>query len=240
LAARASEISDGIQRLFSKECTTAFLQPGEELLALGQPSPGIWRVESGSLRSLACLPPSQHWRTVERHKAGDLVGWLNWIHQRPIEHLRAAEATVLRFLPKAQLSKLWDEQLALGQWCQKQTPAVEAIHLLQQLAHADHGRTAQLEQWKKLLPECRWLIDAEPTPADLDSSGQWFRPDGSHWELSTDQPIRQQRLIWLPNSEQQRQQALVKAEMGQLVAEGQTLLPSKKMLLLKARMNFFR
>ena len=146
MASVSSGLNDSIQNLFSHNFKTVSLKTGEELLAPGQPSPGIWRVESGSLRSLACLPPSQHWRTVERHEAGDLVGWLNWIHQRPIEHLRAAEATVLRFLPKAELSKLWDEQLALGQWCQKQTPAVEAIHLLQQLAHADHGRTAQLEQ----------------------------------------------------------------------------------------------
>ncbi len=220
MAASPSGISDGIQSLFSQGFKTLTLQAGEELLAAGQPAPGIWWIESGSIRSLACLPPSQQWRTVERHTAGDLVGWLSSLHQRPIEHLRAAEPSSLKFIPTAELHQLWETEPGLGQWCAEQTPAIEAVHLLQQLAHADQGRNVQLEQWQKLLPQLRWLVGSDPTPADLDGPGHWYGPDGNRWDdpstATDEQP--QKRLIWLPDPEQQRQQALVKAEMGQLVA----------------------
>lgn len=145
MAISPSGTSDGIQGLFSHAFKTVTLQAGEELLARGQHSVGLWWIESGSLRSLACLPPSQQWRTVERHTTGDLVGWLSWLHQRPIEHLRASEPTTLRFTSIGELSQVWDEEPALGQWCAEQTPAIEAVHLLQQLSHADQQRARQLE-----------------------------------------------------------------------------------------------
>ena len=231
MAASPSGISDGIQGLFSQGFKTLLLQAGEELLAPGQPAPGIWWIESGSLRSLACLPPSQQWRTVERHTAGDLVGWLSWLHQRPIEHLRAAEPSSLRFIPAAELRQLWATEPALRQWCAEQTPAIEAVHLLQQLAHADQGRNDQLEQWQQLLPQLRWLVGSNPTPADLDGPGHWYRPDGSRWDEegpATHEEHPQQRLIWLPSPQLQRSQAMVKAEIGELLtaASDPALLPS--------------
>ena len=213
-----SDTSDGAKSLFSNGFKTLSLQPGEELLAHGQSPGGLWLIEAGSLRSLACLPPSQQWRTVERHKAGQIVGWLGWLHQRPIEHLRASEPTKLRFIPNAELSQLWDQEDYLGRWCAEQTPVIEAVHLLQQLSHADQQRTQQLEQWKHLLPQLRWLVDADPTAADLEGPGHWYWPDGTPWGANTPANPRQQRLIWLPDPEQQRQQALVKAQMGQLAA----------------------
>ena len=203
--------------MLSQGFKTVSLQSGEELLAKDQTANGLWWIESGSLRSLACLPPSQQWRTIERHQAGAMVGWLNWLHQRPIEHLRASEPTTLRFIPIAELSKLWDEEPFLRQWCAQQTPAIEAVHLLQQLSHADQQRNQQLEQWKQLLSQLRWLVDVDPTNADQEGFGQWYRPDGTPWGADTPSNSRQQRLIWLPDPEQRRQQALVKAEIGQLV-----------------------
>lgn len=140
------------------------------------------------------------------------------MHQRPIEHLRASEPSTLRFISIGELNQLWDKEPGLGQWCAEQIPAIEAVHLLQQLSHADQQRARQQEQWKQLLPQLRWLVDVDPTVADLEGPGQWFWPDGTPWGSDTQPNPRQQRLIWLPDPEQQRQQALVKAEMGQVVA----------------------
>ncbi|MEB3241997.1 MAG: peptidase domain-containing ABC transporter [Synechococcus sp.] len=189
------------------------LDTGSELDLRG----GLLIIESGSLRSLAALPPNQQLRTVQRHGAGELVGWLNWLHQRPIELLRAAELTTVWRLPTEAIDELWNATPEFQQFCAEQTPAIEAVHLLQQLSHADQQRARQLEQWKQLLPQLRWLVDVDPTSADLEGSGQWYWPDGTPWEPGTKTNLRQQRLIWLPDPNQQRQQALVKAQIGQLV-----------------------
>ena len=71
---------------------------------------------------------------------------------------------------------------------------------------------------EQLLPQLRWLVDADPTPADLEPPASGIRPDGTPWSADAPANPRQQRLIWLPSPEQQRQQAQVKAEMGQLAA----------------------
>ncbi|WP_255446184.1 ABC transporter transmembrane domain-containing protein [Synechococcus sp. RS9902] len=175
-------------------------------------------IKDGSLRSLAALPPSQQWCTVQRHRDGELVGWLNWLHQRPIEVLRAAEPTTVWHLSAEAVDELWGKTPELEQFCAKQTPAIEAVHLLQQLSHANQERAKQLEQWKRLMPQLRWLVDVNPTPADLEAPGQWYWPDGTPWGSDTQPSSRHQRLIWLPDPRLQREQALVKAEMGQLVA----------------------
>ena len=190
------------------------LYTGSEVNSRG----GLLLIKSGTLRTLAAFPPSQHWRTVQRHQTGELVGWLNWMHQRPIELLRAAEPTTVWRLSADAVDELWSKKRELRHFCAEQTPAIEAIHLLQQLSHADQQRVKQLEQWKKLLPQLRWLVDADPTPADLEGPGQWFWPDSTPWGEETHNNPRQQRLIWLPNPDQQRKQALGEAEMGQLVA----------------------
>ena len=194
--------------------TPEVVETGAEIELRG----GILLIQSGSLRSLAALPPNQQWRTVERHGAGALVGWLNWIHQRPLEVLRAAEPTKILHIPAGSFAELWENTPELRQYCADQAPAIEAVHLLQQLSHADQQRSQQLSQWKQLLPQLRWLVGSDPTPADLDTPGQWFRPDGSLWDQPADQPVRQQRLIWLPDTEKVQEQALVKAEIGRLVA----------------------
>ena len=68
-----------------------------------------------------------------------------------------------------------------------------------------------------MLPELDWLIDVNPSPAELKQQGQWFWPSGTPWNTETATNELQQRLIWLPDPGQQHQQALLKAEMGQLI-----------------------
>ena len=109
------------------------LDTGSEL----DPRGGVLLIKIGSLRSLAALPPNQQWRTVQRQQAGDLVGWLDWLHQRPIELLRAAEPTTVWRLSADAADELWNKTPELRQFCAEQTPAIEADHLLQQLSHAD-------------------------------------------------------------------------------------------------------
>ena len=213
----SSKSNNALASLFSGNFKRISLQSGEELLAAGEQTPGLWWIESGSLRSLAVLPPSQQWRTVERHAAGELVGWLSWLHRRPIEHLRAAEASTVFFISSAELEALWASEPVLQQWCAEQTPAIEAVHLLQQLAHADHTRSQQLEQWQKILPQAQWLIGSDPPPADLEAPGYWYRPDGYRWDDPESlEPSRQQRLIWLPDPQLQTSKAIIKAQIASL------------------------
>ena len=98
--------------------------------------------------------------------------------------------------------------------------------MLQQLSHADQQRAQQLEQWKQLLPQLRWLVDSDPTAADLEGPGRWYWPDGTPWGTDSLANAHQQRLIWLPDPEQQRQQARVKAQLGQLVAAAEQNRPT--------------
>ena len=128
--------------------TAEDLKTGSEIDLRG----GLLLIKSGSLRSLAALPPNQQWRIVQRHQAGELVGWLDWLHQRPIEVLRAAEPTTIWRLPAEAVVDLWENTPEIRKLCAEQTPAIEAVHLLQQLSHADQQRARQLEQWKQLLP----------------------------------------------------------------------------------------
>jgi len=156
---------------------------------------GAWWLESGSVRSLAALPPTNTWRTVERHGPGSLIGWLSLIHGRPMEQLRAAEASAARFIPAAQFQELWNSEPGLPAWCARQTPPIEVVLLLLQLAHGDPFRSQQLDQWQQLLPHCRWLID---TPPPEGSTG-WHWPDGTPWPGTPSTPCWQQRLIQLPS-----------------------------------------
>ena len=207
-------ISSALQKRIKSLSSKIKLETGEELGIKNN----VFLIDTGGLRSLACLGPENNWFTVQRHGPGELVGWLDWTHQRTIEHLRAAEPTVLWSLPTEIFSNLWHLESEIRGWCNEQAPPIEAIHLLQQLSHADQIRNKQLTQWKKLLPQIRWLVDVAPSPADLETPGQWFWPDGIPWDQSNINHSYQQRLIWLPNPEQQRQQALIKAEIGQVLA----------------------
>ena len=121
----------------------------------------------------------------------------------------------------SELRHLWAVQPGLRKWCAEQKPAIEAVHLLQQLAHADQGRNDQLERFQDLLPQLRWLVGSDPTTTDLGGPGHWYNPDGSRWDehvSATDEPSSQQRLIWLPDPQLQRSQEMVKAEIGELVS----------------------
>ena len=118
--------------LLPADVTTRSLAPGETLLAPGEQPKQIWLIRNGSVRSLAALPPQNQWRTVERHGKDCFVGWLGWLHGRPIEHLRAAEASEVIELSLEQFEQLWHSQPALRHWCADQTPTAEALHLLLQ------------------------------------------------------------------------------------------------------------
>ena len=206
-----------MEDLFDAHGEIVQLQPGETLLEPGTAPPGIWLIKNGSVRSLAQVPPSRQWRTIERHNPGQLVGWLSLLHGRPIEHLRAAETSELLFLPAADFERLFESQPELSQWCAQQTPAIEAVHLLQQLAHADQGRSRQLEQWQQLLPQLHWLVDQPPGLEELDLPGHWYRPDASLWSQPAPDRRLQQRLIWLPDPELEATRAAFQAEFDDLV-----------------------
>ena len=206
-----------LEDLFDAHGEIVQLQPGETLLEPGTAPPGIWLIKSGSVRSLAQVPPSRQWRTIERHNPGQLVGWLSLLHGRPIEHLRAAETSELLFLPAADFERLFESQPELSQWYAQQTPAIEAVHLLQQLAHADQGRSRQLEQWQQLLPQLHWLVDQPPGLEELDLPGHWYRPDASLWSQPAPDRRLQQRLIWLPDPELEATRAAFQAEFDDLV-----------------------
>ncbi len=193
-------------------------QLGEVLVPAHAPSPGVWWIVGGSVRSLAALPPQGDWRTVERHGSGSMVGWVGLVHGRPLEYLRAVEAVEALFISGPQFRQLWQERPELSAWCSGQTPAIEALQLLQQLAHADPARGQQLEGWQQLLPLLRWQVGTDPTlPVPQDSQGHWYWPEGTRWPESPGQPSWQQRLLWLPNPPAAETSALVKAQIGALL-----------------------
>jgi len=200
---------DALGSLFDAEGSIHRLVPGECLLAPGEPPEHVWWVLQGKLRSLMELPPSQSWRTVERHSEGCLIGWLGLIHGRPIEHLRAAEATELLQLPAERFLALWQQNPALRQWCASQTPCTELVHLLQQLAHANPARSRQLDFWDNLRGSVHWCVDTTPTAR---AGGTWHWPDGTCWPEQPASPALQQRLLWIPDPAEQA----IEVELAQL------------------------
>ena len=196
-----------LEALLQAGASQRCLGAGEVLLGAGEQPKHVWWVQSGALRSLSELPPRLDWRTVERHGAGELVGWLGLIHGQPIEHLRAAEPTALLQLPAEQFLALWSQHAPLRDWCARQQPKAELIHLLRQLAHANPARARQLDSWSTLEGSSQWAINSAPNPR---AGGRWHWPDGRPW--LQDDPAQeqgeglQQRLIWLPDPEEQRLQ----------------------------------
>ena len=184
--------------LLPADVTTRSLSPGETLLAPDEQPNQIWLIRSGSVRSLAALPPQNQWRTVERHSEDCFVGWLGWLHGRPVEHLRAAEASEVIELSLQQFEQLWHNQPALRHWCANQTPTAEALHLLLQLSHSNPARSHQLDDWRNLQPSLRWVIDATP---ESQPGGQWHWINGAVWPEHPSDPAQQQRLIWLPDTD---------------------------------------
>ena len=189
---------------------------GDVLLSAGEQPSEVWLLGSGTVRSLAALPPHGHWRTVGRHGPGDLVGWLGLLHGQAMEHLRVAEPLEAWCLPAATFLELWQQQPELRSWCAAQTPASELLHLLLQLAHGDPRRSRQLEHWQALLQEVSWRVEADPEPGDDPLAGQWFWPDGTAWPAQPQQQPLQQRLLKLPSAQRPEEVALVKAELAAL------------------------
>ena len=178
------------------------LGTGAVLLAPDARPDAVWLLVKGSIRSLAALPPQNHWRTVQRHHCGDCIGWLGVIHNRSLEHLRAAEPCELLELSADQLRNWWTEQPELRQWCSEQRPSIEAVALLQQQAHANPARAQQLEHWNQWLDSILWATGDHPRPR---SGGQWLQLEG--------EPL-QQRWLWLPDTDV----AALDAELDQIAA----------------------
>ena len=182
--------------LLPTDVTTRRLSTGETLLAPSEHPTKIWLIRHGTVRSLAGMLPRNNWRTVERHGSGELVGWLGWLHGRPIEHLRAAEPCELIELTLPQVDNLWRTEPALREWCAQQTPIVELLHLLLQLSHGNPARGHQLDDWRDLQHKIDHAIDQEPPPHP---GGQWHWIDGEVWPQPASASHHQQRLIWLPD-----------------------------------------
>ena len=60
--------------LLPSDVTVRSLKTGETSLAPGELPSAVWLIKSGALRSLAALPPQNNWRTVQRHRSGELGG----------------------------------------------------------------------------------------------------------------------------------------------------------------------
>ena len=159
------------------------------------------------------LPPSGDWRTIERHGAGTLVGWVGVVNDRSLEHLRAADQVEALYIPRSRFEELWTLHPELGHWCAVQHPAVEVLQILQGLAHGDPSRAQQLDAWQDVLPDVQWLIDMPP-PAP---GSEWFRPEGTAWGEPPSASPLQQRLIHLPAPEQPEASALVKVQLAALM-----------------------
>ena len=212
----ADRIPEGLKSLLSSRGQTISLSPGEVLLRCDESPRAVWIVLSGTLRSLARLPPHNDWRTIDRHPSNALVGWLGLIHGRPLEHLRAVEHCELLEIPTAVFLELWKSEAELRQWLAEQTPNLEAVLLLQQLAHANHARSLQLESWKTWIPSFRWAVNETPRPR---SGGQWHQLEG--------EPL-QQRWIWLADNDI----AALDAEIDELAQLSAPNLAKPEVLLL--------
>ncbi len=185
----AGQIPEGLKHHLSSRGHRRTLATGDVLLPSGEPPGAVWIVLSGTLRSLASLPPQNTWRTVDRHPPNTLVGWLGLLYGRPLEHLRAGEPCELLEIPASWFLEVWDSAADLQQWAAEQTPRVEAVALLHQLAHANHARSQQLEQWKRWIRDLEWAVQEVPRQR---SGGHWYQLEGQ---------ALQPRWIWLPDSD---------------------------------------
>ena len=179
---------------------------GKQLTASGERPDGVWLITKGGVRSMAPLPPRGDWRTVQRHAAGELVGWLGLIQGQPLEQLRTSDITEAEFIPADRFLQLWEEQPDLRQWCAQQMPAIEVVDLLIRLAQAHPARARQLEEWRNALSlhaiarEASGHDDGDP---QVVGGGQWHWPDGTVWPARPSHEGLQKRLIWLPDPQLQ-------------------------------------
>jgi subfamily B ATP-binding cassette protein HlyB/CyaB len=196
----AGQIPEGLKQRLSSRGHRRTLAMGNVLLPSGEHPGAVWIVLSGTLRSLASLPPQNTWRTIDRHRPNALVGWLGLLYDRPLEHLRAGEPCELLEIPASWFLEVWNSETDLQQWAAEQTPRVEAVALLHQLAHANHARSQQLEQWKHWISDVVWAVQDAPRPRS-----------GGHWHQLEGQPL-QPRWIWLPDTDM----AALDAEIEQI------------------------
>ena len=208
--------SAALQRLFAEQGEPRQHPIGAVLVEPHALAQGVWWIEQGRVRSLAAMPPQGDWRTLECHGPGTMVGWLGLVHQHPSEYLRVAEPLQARYLSAERFETLWQTQPELRAWCAAQMPVIEAVQLLQSLAHANPGRSQQLEAWQQLLPQVSWCIDlpddTNPPPRDAGHDGQWYYPSGHAWPDGSPDPGWQRRLLWLPSAPAPQVSDLVKAE----------------------------
>ena len=220
-----------LNELLPSDVKVRRLRTGEELLAAGEMPSAIWVVRTGVVRSLCQQPPQNQWRTIERYESGSWMGWLDWLHQRPIEYLRAAEDCELVELSLEQFETLWSTQPTLRHWCAQQTPNAELIQLLLQLSHGHPGRAQQLDQWRHLRQSATWLVDQTPSPK---LGGDWHWLNGELWPKPAEPAPPQQRLIWLPDPDDQAMQV----EMDELASRprrpGQPTVEQKPLSLPRA------
>ena len=193
------------------------LKAGEPLSEAQLQPEGVWLIEAGSVRSLALLPTETHWRTIERFGPGQLVGWLGFVLQQPLEHLRAAEPLQGCWLGAKGFEQLWAEEPDLQQWCAQQWPVAEALQLLNTLSHANPARAAQLDHWQALLGQLHGQLGSEPS---LVAGGSWQRSGADvAW---------QQRWLWFPDPEPlPSTSALVKADPAELLPPPAAALPQR-------------
>ena len=154
----APSTPQSLEALFQREGDHVSFSPGQQLLEQGEIGPGVWWITKGCIRSLAALPPHNDWRTVQRHGPGELVGWLGLIHARPMEWLRASEASTAWFLDAARFRELWRAHADLREWCSEQTPNLELIQLLLQLAHGDPAAPVNsINGASSVMSSSRWI-----------------------------------------------------------------------------------
>ena len=215
---KTSQLSEQTVLSILGEGREVFFDVGEEILPQYQVSNKIWWIKSGSVRGLVAFGESYQLRTIEIHKAGSLIGWLDNYYQRKLDHLRAAEETVaLEFTGETFLEKL-QTNLSLKSWFQEQCPQAEVFHLIQQLSRNNPIYGEQFALFKSLSKKARWSINAEPISHDFSDFGQWYLPDGTPWSKEICQEnTSQMRFIWLPDLEHIKSQSITKAQISKLV-----------------------
>ncbi|MFO7629492.1 MAG: ATP-binding cassette domain-containing protein [Prochlorococcaceae cyanobacterium] len=201
----ASELDDVVALL--EPCRYRF---GQTVLRADVLPSGVLLVLSGQLRSLATLPGSPEWRTIDRLGAGDLAGWVGLLRAEPCEHLRASSEVEAALLPADLFQQLLTRRPALAAWFAEQLPAPELHQLLVALAPREPSAQAYLGHWPPPPGSVRLVALApgsESSPAALDPSCHWWVSSGAPlagaWEAaSASAPLNPDaawlRLIGLP------------------------------------------
>ncbi len=182
---------------------------GQVILEEGALPDGVWLLLRGQARSLSQDPLHKRLRTVDRHPAGSIVGWLGLVLGAPAEHLRASTDLEALFLPADSFLELLQSSETLQHWITEQQPAAELHQLLVALMPRDPRWHTLLEQWPVVAQEAQWLClpPQAPWPAEAlraASTLEWFCTGGGPLGLPADKlPETEEtsgflRLIGLP------------------------------------------